>query len=48
MSGYLVGDRAAMIQEAGASAFLTKPFDASAARALVARLLPSPKPEPRA
>jgi OmpR-family two-component system manganese-sensing response regulator len=48
MSGFLVENRAAMIQEAGASAFLTKPFDASAARAAVARLLATPKPEARA
>lgn len=48
MSGYLVENRAAMIEDAGASAFLTKPFDTTTARAAVARLLPAPKPETRA
>jgi len=38
MSGYLVDERAAMIEQAGARSFLTKPFRMDAAQALVERL----------
>lgn len=44
MSGYLVEERAAMMEKAGASAFLTKPFSAENTRDLVARLLKGRKP----
>ncbi|MFA6562340.1 MAG: response regulator [Verrucomicrobiia bacterium] len=39
MSGYVVNDRAAELEVAGASAFLTKPFSVEAAQHVVARLL---------
>jgi two-component system, cell cycle sensor histidine kinase and response regulator CckA len=38
MSGYLVDERAAMIEQAGARSFLTKPFRMDAAQALAERL----------
>ena len=38
MSGYLVDERVAMIEQAGARSFLTKPFRMDAAQALADRL----------
>lgn len=40
MSGYIVNDREAKMELAGASAFFTKPFSGHTARIIVAQLLP--------
>ena len=39
ISGFPVGDRAVMVEQAGASAFLAKPFSVEAVRSLAERLL---------
>lgn len=39
ISGYLVEDRARAVEQAGAQAFLAKPFSVAAARSLADRLL---------
>ncbi|MBM3890875.1 MAG: response regulator [Verrucomicrobia bacterium] len=39
ISGFPVSDRAAMVEQAGASAFLAKPFSVEAVRSLAERLL---------
>lgn len=40
MSGYIVNDRDAKMEQAGADAFLSKPFSDHTARLIVAHLLP--------
>lgn len=45
MSGFLVDDRAAAMEKAGASAFLIKPFSIENAQSVIKRLLSAKGPE---
>ena len=46
MSGFLVDDRAAEMEKAGASAFLIKPFSIENAQSVIRRVLNERSPEP--